>query len=72
MFNRFLIGNNKERAKKMSNTVENREQYILNLIFGSGADTGQALSIDIQAEIAWQLKRIADQLASGVRQVGNF
>jgi hypothetical protein len=59
----------------MSNTVEKRKQYIHDLIFSSGADTGQALSIDIQAEIAWQLKRIADQLASGtitIRRVGDF
>lgn len=26
----------------------------------------------LQAEIAWQLKRIADRLDSGIRQVGNF
>jgi hypothetical protein len=29
----------------------------------------------LQAEVAWQLKRIADQLVSGpttIRQVGNF
>jgi hypothetical protein len=54
-------------------TDKDREQYIHSLIFDSGADTGQALSIDIQAEIAWQLKRIADgqtliRLSSGVRQ----
>ena len=53
-------------------TDKNREEYIHNLIFGSGGDTAQAVSVDIQAEIAWQLKRIADRLDMGIRKVGEF
>ena len=37
-----------------------------------GASSEWKTEYFLQAEIAWQLKRIADRLDNGVRQVGNF
>lgn len=54
--------------KKVSEMDQKKKTYFDEL----GASGEWKTEYFLQAELAWQMKRIADRLDSGIRQVGNF